>query len=415
MKVSLSTVLEKCIWLLTVLLFSCFLIFDGYAWGKYVFFGASILILLMTAVIHDGMVRIRFDAFHGFFAAFIAYTALTSLWAIKASDATEKAITLVQIFACAVLLFVHYDRKDNIRSLLTAVMWSGYVVTLYAIAVYGLDAMLQSTQDIRLQNEFANVNAVAMSAAVSCMLQWQELTQKRNRWSAVLMIPAVILITATQSRKAFILLLAGVVGIYIMRTAQQKGIARKILKLCLYAIVGYVVMVLLFQLPIFEGSLARMQNLLNFWSNEGKVDHSAILRDDMMQLGLDTFRQHPLAGVGIGSPHILAGQYLDFDSYLHNNFVELLCGGGIIGFVLYYAMYVYLFVGLFKYRKADSEAFYVALIWLAMMLIMNYGMVTYYSKIQWYYLVIHFLNVNHLRKKHKEMTANEQNLAEEGV
>ena len=93
----------------------------------------------------------------------------------------------------------------------------------------------------------------------------------------------------------------------------------------------------------------------------------------------------------------------------------MLCGGGIIGFVLYYAMYFYLFVGLFKYRKADNEAFYVALIWLTMMLIMNYGMVTYYSKLQWYYLAIHFLNVNQLRKKYKEMNANEQKLAEKGV
>ena len=415
MKISVKTLCEKCIWLLTVCLFSSFLIFDLSSSGRYVFFGLSILILLFSAVIHDGILRIRLDPFYGFFAAFALFVGMTSLWAIRSSDAVQKAVTLLQIFICAAMLFIHYDREDNIHGLLTAVMWSGYLVSLYAIAFYGLDAMLKSAQEIRLENEFANVNAIAMAAALSCMLQWYELTKRRNRVSAPLMIPAVILIMATQSRKAFVLLMAGIAGIYLVRTAQQKGIGRKLLKLLLYGVVGFVVLMLLFKLPIFEGSLNRMQSALNFWRDEGKTDHSTVLRNNMVQLGLDTFRQHPLAGIGIGCSHTLAAQYLNYDAYLHNNFVEMLCGGGIIGFVLYYAMYFYLFVGLFKYRKADNEAFYVALIWLTMMLIMNYGMVTYYSKLQWYYLAIHFLNVNQLRKKYKEMNANEQKLAEKGV
>lgn len=413
MKVSVNSVLEKCIWVLTVFLFSSFLIFDTYTWGKYAFFLASVLVVLLSAVIHDGVVRIRPDAYHGFFALFILYVAVTSLWAIKPSDATGKAITLAQILLCAAMLFIHYDRKDNMRSLISAIMWSGYVVTLYAITFYGMDSMLKSAQDIRLENEFANVNAIAMAAALSCMLQWRDLTEKRNIWSAVMMIPAVILITATQSRKAFILLAAGILGIYIMRMARQKGMSKKIIKLVTYVVVGYVAVVLILQLPIFEGSMERMRGLLAFWSDNGEADHSTILRNDMTTLGIESWKDHPLGGIGIGCPHILARDYLKFDAYLHNNFVEMLCGGGLIGFCLYYAIFIYLFVCLFKYRKADYEAFSVALIWLGLMLIMNYGMVTYYSKLQWYYLLFHFINVSQMRRKYKEMIANEQ--AEQGA
>ena len=173
-------------------------------------------------------------------------------------------------------------------------------------------------------------------------------------------------------------------------------------------VLGYAAVYLLLQLPIFEGSMERMRGLLAFWTDSGEADHSTILRNDMVTLGIDTWKSHPLGGIGIGNPHILARDYLKYDAYLHNNFVELLCGGGLVGFILYYAMFIYLFVCLFKYRKADFEAFSVALIWLGLMLIMNYGMVTYYSKLQWYYLLVHFVNVSQLRRKYKEMLENEQ-------
>lgn len=414
MKISLQSVIDKSIWLLTVFLFSTFLIFETYAWGKYAFFGATILIVLLSAVSYNGVIRLRLQPYHIFFLLFTLYVAATSLWAMRPAEAANKSFTLIQIFVCAAMLYLHYDRKDNIRDLLMAVMWAGYLVVLYAISFYGLDQMLESSQDIRLENEFSNVNTIALAAAISCMLQWNELLNKRNIWSVVMMVPAVILITATQSRKAFVLLTAGIICVYIMKTSQQKGFLRKFFKLLMYGTILLVGLRLLFQLPIFAGSLERMEQMFNFWSNDGKTDHSTIMRNDMMALGLEWFLKYPVGGIGMGNPHILAAKYLGFDAYLHNNFVELLCGGGIIGFVMYYAMYVYLFVNLYKYRKADHEAFSVGIIWLALMLIMNYGMVTYYSKLQWYYLLIHFINVSQLKKKYTEMLQNDQKPVAQG-
>ena len=414
MKISLNSVFEKTIWLLTVFLFSSFLIFETYTWGKYAFFAATILIVLLSAISYNGVLYIRLRPYHIFFILFMMYTAITSLWAMRASDVYNKTYSLLQILVCASLMYMHYDRKENIHSLLMAVMWAGYFVVLYAISFYGLDQMLESTQDIRLDTEFSNVNAIAMAAAISCMFQWNEILHRRNIWSSVFMIPAIILITATQSRKAFILLLAGILFVYIVRIMRQKGFAKKILRLLFYVTLLSVAIYFLFRLPIFSGSLERMEQMLNFWSNDGKVDHSTILRNDMMELGLEWFKKHPIGGIGMGNPHILAAQYLKYDAYLHNNFVELLCGGGIIGFVLYYVMYAYLAYTLFKYRNADRESAYLGLIWLVLMLIMNYGMVTYYSKLQWYYLAIHFINADCLKRKHREMIRNAEEPAAQG-
>lgn len=414
MKVSLKSVIEKIIWVLMTFLFASFLIFDRTVGGRYAFFAATILIVVLSAIANKGVLSIRLHPYHLFFLLFTAYVGLSSLWAMRSSDALNKASTLFQIFACASMVIIHFDKTTSMRPLYLAVMWSGYFVTIYSIFVYGLDTMLASAQDIRLENEFTNINSIAMAAAISCMFQWNELLHKRSIWSSVFMIPAVVLITATQSRKAFVLLVAGILLVYIVKTMGQKGFVKKLFKLVLYCALLFVGLMLLFRLPIFSGSLERMEQLLNFWSNEGQTDHSTIMRNNMMELGIEWFKKYPIAGVGMGNPHILAARYLRFDAYLHNNFVELLCGGGIIGFVLYYAMYAYLAYTIFKYRNADRESAFLSLIWLGLMLIMNYGMVTYYSKLQWYYLAIHFINVDYLKRKHREMIRNAEESATQG-
>ena len=84
---------------------------------------------------------------------------------------------------------------------------------------------------------------------------------------------------------------------------------------------------------------------------------------------------------------------------MHNNFVELLCSGGLIGFLIYYGMYFYLFQNLLRYKHADRKHFEICFVWLVLMLIMDYAMVSYYEKPQWIYLMIHFLNISCLKKK----------------
>ena len=411
MKISLNSVIEKVIWGLLVFLLTSFLTLGLTIGGRYLFLAATLLIIPLSALANNGILRIRLHPYHFFLLFFATYTALSSLWGLRSSDAIGKASTLFQILACVSVLFIHYDKTVNPRPLYLAIMWSGYFVTIYAILVYGMDTLLASAQDVRVGNEFNNINSVAMTAAISCMFQWNELLNKRSIWSTVFVIPAVILITATQSRKAFVMLFAGIVLLYVVKTMGQKGFAKKLLKLLAYFVVLIVAMTLLFRLPIFSGSLERMGQLLNFWSNEGKVDHSTIERNEMMELGFRYWKENPLFGVGIGCPHILSAAHLNRDAYLHNNFIELLCGGGIVGFVLFYSMYVYLAYSIFKYRNADPETAYLLLTWLALLLVMDYGSVSYYTKTRWYYLAIIFISLDYLRRKHREMISNAEESA----
>lgn len=173
--------------------------------------------------------------------------------------------------------------------------------------------------------------------------------------------------------------------------------------ICVCVVIFYIVL----QLNIFSGVRERMSALMNSFFGTGAADHSTTLRHDMRILGLKWFIRHPIGGIGMANPHILARDYLNFNAYLHDNFAELLCGGGIIGFCLYYAMYAYLFSQLWRYRKVDKQRVAFFALWLGLMLIMNYGMVTYYSKSQNFYLMIHFVNVFDLKRKAIELCKSE--------
>ena len=402
MKISLNSIIDKIIWVMTVFLLMTFLIFRTYGWGKYAFLTIACLILCLTACKNRGKLRIRPAAFHWFMLAFCAYTLFSSLWAISAADAMSKAFTVFQILICVAMLYIHYEQENNIYSLLAAIMWAGYFVVFYTIAFFGLDYLMDATEDLRMESEYANSNSIGLIAALACTIQVNLFMHKKSRWSAIFLIPSVVVIAASQSRKALLFLAIGLCGVYLIKNIQSKGFFKKLFKLAIAAVVLFVVFSQLYSLPLFDGIRLRMDSMLAFFTGEGKADNSTVVRNQMAQLGLEWFAKYPLFGVGIGSPHILAGKYLAFDTYLHNNFAELLCGGGLTGFIIYYGMYVYLFVKLIQYRNVDKEHVGIGLVWMALMLIMDYGMVSYYAKEQWLYLMIHFLNVDHLEKKYKE-------------
>ena len=187
---------------------------------------------------------------------------------------------------------------------------------------------------------------------------------------------------------------------YIARVRPGKNLTNQLIRLVLLVMVALGAVTLVYSLPIFDGIRERMDSLLAGIFGGGQADGSTLLRMRMIELGWDWFLKHPISGIGIGNGHILAARYLGKDTYLHNNFVELLCGGGIFGFLAYYSMYIYLFRNLLKYRDADRRQFEICFVWLLLMLFLDYGMVSYITKIQWFYLLVHFLNVRNMKSRY---------------
>ena len=407
MTIKLRNVATALIFTCTMALFTLFILFDTYTWGKYAFLGLSICIFALGIGINHGKFTVKSDPYIVLNVLFIGFALLSSLWAISASDSVIMARTLIRTFICAYAVYITYSSVTELDAtvLLKAVMWAGYIVALYSLIFYGLDRMIDAGSDssLRVENEFSNINSIGMACVLSCVLQihLRALRPQDHMFpSALFMIPSAVVIAATQSKKAFIFLIIGVLGYaFVKQQKSKEGTLSKFVKILFGISVLAVLLYWILQLDAFNGVRERMESLLNAFSGTGRIDHSTRLRNQLKDLGLTWFRKHPVGGIGIANSHILAERYYDFDAYLHDNFVELLCGGGIVGFLIYYSMYVYLFLQLWKYRRADKQRAAFFALWLGLMLIMDYGMVSYSSKSQNFYLMIHFLNVYQLRQK----------------
>lgn len=401
MKLSLNKLAENLIWLLTVFILTTYIVFEMKAWGRYAYFGASVSIALLSAFLHKGRITIKMVPMYGFMLMFIAYTALSAVWAINPGDAITKAVTLFSILLCNMMLYVHYQYQSDVEKLLRAVMWAGYLVTIYAIVFYGLDAIILATRGGFIENEFSNINTIGMTAATACIIQVHEFQYKKSRKSVVLMIPCVVVIAATQSRKALLLLLLGMSLVYFLKQRESHNFYNQITKGVFTVTISIGILIVLYNLPIFEGVRNRVDRMILGFLGKTGADSSTLLRRSMINLGWEWFLKYPVGGVGMGNPHILSAEYLSANTYLHNNYVELLCGGGMFGFCIYYSMHIYILRELWIYRNADRKMFEMCFVWLCLILILDYGMVSYYSKSDWFELLIHFINVANLKQKAK--------------
>lgn len=411
MKISLTKIAEKLIWVLTVFLFVSFMVFEAYTWGRYAFLAASVLILVLDVLSHRRRFTIRLERYHWHTLAFAGFTAFSALWALDSGNSLTQATTILLTLACSSMLYIHYKRELDIQRLLDAVRWTGFVVAIYAILFYGLDVIQLAAVGKRLDNDFSNVNAIGMMVAVSCVIQFHELLYGRCRKSAVLLIPGVAVVAMTQSRTALVAMMAGIFAVYFLKKRQSKNLLNKLFRIVVLVVVAVMIVLALYSLPIFDGVRERIDRMLLGLLGRSGADNSTLIRQEMIELGWKWFLKKPLWGVGIGCPHILSGRYIGRDTYLHNNFVELLCGGGLLGFCIFYSVYVYLLRNLWRYRHVDQKLFEIGFVWLILMLLMDYGTVSYYDKEQWFYFMIHFLNVEHLRRKCRENYASEKTSA----
>lgn len=392
--------LHNLINIIAVFIFAGFVLFETYTWGKFVFLSGSLAIYALGLWERKDKIIFRFDSFVLFYVVFITYVLLSALWAESSASTITMARTLFRTFLCAYVVYLYFIKEKDISRLLRILMWAGYIVAIYSLFFYGMGELLKAGQDssLRAENEFANVNSIAMCCALSCMIQANEFFEKRHRWTCLFLIPALIIIAATQSRKALVFLIVGIVAAFIVKN-QNEPFTQKFVKIFLGCIIAALIVYILLQFEIFSGIKERMQSMLNSLTGKGDVDSSALARKKMIEIGWKEFIEHPLGGVGIANSYFITDRYLGRETYLHNNFIELLACGGIFAFITYYVIYGYLFYNLWKYRKADKKQAMFFAIWLLIMLTLDFANVSYYEKSQNFYLMIHFVNVENLKRK----------------
>ena len=374
--------IDKVIWIITVFLIASFLLFDSYAWGKISFFVCAAVIAVLSAFENRGKIRIGIGAFFGHYFAFAVFTVLSALWSLDSANTLIMARTLFRTIVCFLPIYWHYRKEEKSEQLITAVVFASYFVAIYSLLFYGFDNIVMAAAGRRLDNEYANVNAIAILLAIGCFCDWYLTLFKRKRITSLCSLLSLVLIAAFQSRKAMVVILFGFAALLYFKLVipEKRRTVKRVVGVIVVVAILHGVLSIISELSLASGALTRMTELLNLFIGEGKVDNSTLVRQQMLHVGWETWKEHPLFGVGIAGVHIVASAQMSRDSYLHNNYVEILSGGGIVGFLLFYSTYFMIWRKIKKIKQRDYPRYVFCTLFVVILLILDWGRVSYYSK-----------------------------------
>ncbi|MCI9584063.1 MAG: O-antigen ligase family protein [Clostridium sp.] len=369
--------------------------------------GPLILLTCLIAVFFINILRnryllcFRFTLFHVWMPAFFCSCFISAVSASNMPVAISRCIDILEMMVMAFILFICFQREKNMRRLLKTVMWTGYAVVLYAVFYYGWRYILSVFgSGARISNDALNANTLGMCAAYSIVIQIYFMLYEKIRFWNVIMAPAAVVIAASGSRKALMIVILGICLMCILKNFGDKNAKRAMLKALITMLVLAAIFFIVLQFPIFLGVLIRMQKMVNAFLGQGSADSSSLARIRLAEIGMDLFRQSPLIGVGINNPQLYTYSEFGIEGYyLHNNYIELLAGIGILGIVTYYSIYAVISWNMIRYRDFGDGEYVIMLTLLTIRLIMDIGMVSYESKLTYFYLIMFYLEACRMKRK----------------
>ena len=357
-------------------------------------FGITILVLVNINF------KMEIFTFHLITMQFCLFCYLSAFWAMNGRLSIYVGSAIFQTLISLWIFYAYYQKLPDVRILFKIVQWSGYFILLYAYFYYGVENIVATEEGERLQSEFVNVNILGTLAATVIVIHGYFYLFEKRSADVLMMIPAVFIIGATQSRKALIIAVFGIMALYTVKQMRKnKNNLIPFAKMVFFFFVFVAALILISKTGLFAGITGRMEGLIASMTGEGDADSSALVRKFYRQIGWIQFSRTPLAGIGMDNARILANIAMGKSAYLHCNYAELAADGGVLGLISYYIIYIYLLYKEMKYVKYDNSAVLVIVLVLVRLLT-DWGAVSYYTKSTYFYIMIYYLHVNSMRKKY---------------
>lgn len=307
--------------LLSVLLYISFITLSNDINGVFYMLILIVLIYLIHFKSYGFPVRIKLGVFHKYMLGVSLFCLFSSLWARNSNYAIEKGMTVLELLIAFSLLYEAYS-KVSIKRLFLILMWSGFVLSVYTFFFVGLDTLQETIKEAtRMENTFANINVIGMCCSTSVLISFYFLQKRRNIIDILMCIPCLIVISASGSRKAFVMLVIGILYIMLFKPYDQskkKGISKYVALLFSFVVL-LIIITEIGKSGFFGGTLERMDGLVASLTGKGEEDSSSMIRSYYRLIGFRQFFETPFLGIGMGNARLLAYEYTGHDCYLHCN------------------------------------------------------------------------------------------------
>ncbi len=292
-----------------------------------------------------------------------------------------RSLSLNLIMVYAIAQYVLW--KKDLRSFLSLVEWGIFLVAVIVLVMSG-----GSVGEGRLGGETEmNANTLAMlvvSGMILCAYMINTGAPRGRYIFKIMFYVAIVLLTG--SRKGLIMILLAVIIINAIHGRRQ--IVKNII---ITAGVGFILYFLAMNVSFFYDIIGhRLEELIHMAFGDKTQDTSLINRQELIEIGWDYIKKRPWTGYGYDCFKLVSGIESNTSSYFlysHNNYIELLFGGGIIALSLYYLPILFLIFDMLKLLKKEPCMTYLLAILLTRLSV-EYAVVSYYSRINAYITAI---------------------------
>lgn len=222
-------------------------------------------------------------------------------------------------------------------------------------------------------------NNVGFVFAMAFNMYLYRLIEEKKKAHIFAMGILAVCVALTGSRKALLIIMMGVVFILFLTA---KGLAKKIRILFIGVICAGLFFVAVMKIPVLYDIIGvRMESLITgiITGEEENKDQSYIVREHLTEYAMELYREKPIFGQGLDSFRTVEGSY---GLYAHNNFAELLCCTGIVGFIFFYLPYLVAFIKLlYSLFVRSNMLVMLAISLLVIETVMEYGNVAYFERL----------------------------------
>jgi len=300
---------------------------------------------------------------------------------IIAPEGYLRVRTLVQLFILSVVISNVIGQTGDLRSVKYGVL------TGLGFAVLTNIGTLSSSSSAREAATLGNANIYALALLVGtifCLYTLFELENQRFKVMTLIFHLALILmfgfqiVFLTGSRKGIIVFCTLLILTYFYVLRHQSRIFK------FFSLLGFVLLIIGFWQTIqLSPHYRRLEKAILFAGGTNSGDKSISTRLDMIYDAFSLWSKKPLFGWGADQFRYIS----EFGTYSHNNYTELLVTVGLVGFTIFYGIYIYILTNsakLFKSKNIGNKnlGFWIFLIGFSF-LVMDIAAVSYYSKLYW--------------------------------
>ena len=299
-----------------------------------------------------------------------------------------QSISVVQpLIFCNLLIPYMTEKKKNYQFVFNCLIMAAFALLIRVLIssplyVWGTERMGSSIG--------YNANTFGLVLAFSSIISYYQYKVVRSNLYLVIFVILGFTSLFSGSRKVIVILMLGVFFISIASAHNFRKLIISIIFAALFFLMLYYIIIK--WEPLYHIIGRRVESLLQGIQGNS-TDSSTATRFDMIEIGIGFFKQRPLFGYGLGTYRFIS----NFETYSHNNYIELLVSFGLFGTCVYYSMHLMLLIKgisrLFTEGFANNSAQLTCLV-IGIILLMDMGMVSYYDEFFNLLLALAFVSVN---------------------